>query len=43
MEWGTPVVQEKIEYDVNPAIYHIYESLEEAEQYARTMQGMNGG
>lgn len=43
MEWGYPVIKEKFEYDVNPAIFHIYEDYEDALKYIHEMQSINGG
>ena len=43
MEWGVPKIQEKVEYDVNPAIFHIYEKYEDALKYIHDMQSTNGG
>ena len=37
MEWGVPKIQEKIEYDVDPYIFHVYEDYNEAVDYIRRM------
>ena len=37
LEWGVPKVQEKVEYDIDPSIFHIYENYEEALEYIHTM------
>ena len=37
MEWGLPVVQDHIEYDVDPSIFHIYEDYNDAVEYIKHM------
>lgn len=43
LEWGLPKLSDKtIDLERDPKMYHIYETYEEALQFIRTLQGLNG-